>query len=292
MRHPRRLGALAAVVAGLAILGGLINVQAAGSNADYYAVDLDTTGNTSTSLGTRDECREVTANSDVIIDITIANVPAGADAMIGYSYELSYNASVMSVTAKDTSGLLSTAAGYAPFDAGDTVPDTISPYVADVLDTGAAGVSGSGFLQRLTFHIAAGAAPGGYSLAFNPAGNNSYPDTVNNTHFPDERFGARLAVGVTCASLTPKQGDVDCSGGASPVGATDALKVLRYVAGLTVVQNEPCADIGTGAAPLQMGNVDCSIGANPVTATDALKILRFVAGLTVVQTEPCNDIGT
>jgi hypothetical protein len=74
------------------------------------------------------------------------------------------------------------------------------------------------------------------------------------------------------------RGDVDCSQGANPVSATDALKILRHVAGLTVVQTEPCDDIGTAGPPVQ-GNVDCSIGANPVSATDALKILRFVASL-------------
>lgn len=38
------------------------------------------------------------------------------------------------------------------------------------------------------------------------------------------------------------QGDVDCDG---VVSAVDALKVLRFVAGLAVVQTEPCPDIGT-----------------------------------------------
>ncbi|HET9476395.1 MAG TPA: hypothetical protein VFP63_02780 [Dehalococcoidia bacterium] len=80
------------------------------------------------------------------------------------------------------------------------------------------------------------------------------------------------------------QGDVDCSGA---VLATDALKVLRHIAGLSVVQSEPCDNIGTGT-PLQ-GDVDCS---GAVLATDALKILRHIAGLSVVQTPPCDTIGT
>jgi hypothetical protein len=37
-------------------------------------------------------------------------------------------------------------------------------------------------------------------------------------------------------------GDVDCD---NNVTAADALKILRYLAGLSVVQNEPCPDIGT-----------------------------------------------
>jgi hypothetical protein len=37
-------------------------------------------------------------------------------------------------------------------------------------------------------------------------------------------------------------GDVDCDKDVDPV---DALKILRYGAGLSVLQNDPCADIGT-----------------------------------------------
>ncbi len=38
------------------------------------------------------------------------------------------------------------------------------------------------------------------------------------------------------------QGDVDCGGNVTPV---DSLKVLRHDAGLSVLQDEPCPDIGT-----------------------------------------------
>jgi hypothetical protein len=71
------------------------------------------------------------------------------------------------------------------------------------------------------------------------------------------------------------------------VNSVDSLKVLRYVASLSVAQAEPCPDIGT-QAPI-WGDVDCSGAANSV---DALKLLRYVAGLSVAQTEPCTDIGT
>lgn len=82
----------------------------------------------------------------------------------------------------------------------------------------------------------------------------------------------------------PTQGDVDCTGA---VNSVDALKLLRYVAGLSVSQQPGCAPVGTGD-PLQ-DDVDCN---NLVNAVDALKILRYVAGLTVAQTEPCPDVGT
>jgi hypothetical protein len=80
------------------------------------------------------------------------------------------------------------------------------------------------------------------------------------------------------------QGDVDCNG---TVNSVDALKVLRFVAGLSVAQEPDCPDINTEVASL-FGDVDCSTAVNSV---DSLKILRFVAGMSVTQTEPCADIG-
>ena len=86
----------------------------------------------------------------------------------------------------------------------------------------------------------------------------------------------------------PGSGNVDCSPPPSGVSATDALKVLRYVAGLTVTQYTPCAPIGEliGTNWMQ-GDVDCS---GSVTAVDALKILRVIAGLTVTLPAPCPEI--
>jgi hypothetical protein len=87
-------------------------------------------------------------------------------------------------------------------------------------------------------------------------------------------------------------GNADCGGG---INSVDSLKILRYGAGLTYTQTEPCPDIGTALARLgaagmltQMGDVDCD---EDVDSVDALKILRSVASLPVAQTEPCRDIG-
>ncbi|HET8945324.1 MAG TPA: hypothetical protein VFO59_11130 [Dehalococcoidia bacterium] len=72
----------------------------------------------------------------------------------------------------------------------------------------------------------------------------------------------------------PGTGNADCN---QVVNATDALKILRYVAGLSVAQSEPCKDVGqTIGSGFKQGDVDCS---GAVLATDALKILRRVAGL-------------
>src|SRR5574341_238190 len=87
--------------------------------------------------------------------------------------------------------------------------------------------------------------------------------------------------------VTTVRGDVNCSGGATPVDAVDALQILRYVAGFPVIQNEPCDDITTGGPPLQ-GDIDCDGDAD---AVDALRILRFVAGMDPILPPGCPPIG-
>jgi Tol biopolymer transport system component len=84
-------------------------------------------------------------------------------------------------------------------------------------------------------------------------------------------------------------GDVDCN---VAVNSVDALKVLRRNAGLLVVQNEPCLDIGLARqlgppANWKMGDVDCS---GAVNAIDALKVLRAVAGLSVAKPAGCPEV--
>jgi hypothetical protein len=85
-------------------------------------------------------------------------------------------------------------------------------------------------------------------------------------------------------------GNVDCS---SAINSVDALKLLRYVAGLSYTQDDtpPCPDIGIENHPngeLQ-GDVNCS---NTVNSVDALLLLRYSAALSVTQNEPCPDIGS
>jgi hypothetical protein len=89
--------------------------------------------------------------------------------------------------------------------------------------------------------------------------------------------------GATSPATPANLGDVDCSGA---VNAVDALKLLRYSAGLSVSQTEPCPDVGEPLLPAGFGDVDCSGGVNSV---DALKVLRYSAGLSVAQTLPCPE---
>jgi hypothetical protein len=66
--------------------------------------------------------------------------------------------------------------------------------------------------------------------------------TADNIN-PNQTGVDDVAATVTFAAAPGRLiGDVDCD---NNVTAADALKILRFLAGLPVVQNEPCPDIGT-----------------------------------------------
>jgi hypothetical protein len=81
---------------------------------------------------------------------------------------------------------------------------------------------------------------------------------------------------------------VDCN---VKVNSVDALKLLRYGAGLSYSHPESCPDIGTGILTngVKQGNVDCN---GTVNSVDALKLLRYGAGLSYSHPESCPNIGS
>jgi hypothetical protein len=100
----------------------------------------------------------------------------------------------------------------------------------------------------------------------------------------DRPQGPQCDIGAFELEVTLSQGDIDCS---DEVNSVDALKVLRFAAGLGVVQTEPCPDPPSVVAGYAFGDVDCG---GQINSVDALKILRHNAALAVAQTEPCTDI--
>jgi hypothetical protein len=107
-------------------------------------------------------------------------------------------------------------------------------------------------------------------------GVSDYTDncpTVANTNGQSSDVDGDLA-GDACDA--PGTGNVDCN---QAINSIDALKILRFSAGLSVAQSEPCLDL-----PLPLtsgfghGDADCS---GTVNSIDALKVLRAVASLPV-----------
>jgi hypothetical protein len=257
------------------------------------AIDADTTGNSATVLGTRDSCFEVTAGTSVNIDVTISNIPATYP-MIGFGYFLYFDPDAFFPSAADSSFLLGAAPGSLEGQVtNDTVPGVFS---VSGYDTGpvpgsseASPGTGTGVLTRITLDVTDGIS-GAYPLHLIEAAHITTDPPPNQGKPPKNQFSAQLAVGIACAGLPEieppptKNGDVDCS---NTVNAIDALKVLRFTASLSVIQTEPCNDLGV-LTP-HVGDVDCN---GAVNAIDALKILRFTASLPVQQEVGCPLLNT
>jgi len=284
IRKSLLLGIAGLMALGVFALGGDGARAGTGSMA-AMSLDTDITGNTSTSIGTVEECAEVNAGDQVTIDLLADGIPA-TNKMIAYGATVTLPNLLTASSLVSNTGLIASAPGSTAASASDPVPAT-GAFLVSAFDTNVtppdfdAAESGDGILARMVIDIDAGAADGIYNINLS---DGSHVDTAQTAWPPDVSTGARLAVGAITCTTAFMQGDVDCN---NLVNAVDSLKVLRSNAALLVSQNEPCDDIGTGTP--KQGDVDCN---GSVTAVDSLKLLRYGASLSVSQTEPCPDIGT
>jgi hypothetical protein len=144
-------------------------------------IDVVTTGNTATSLGTIERCvrvdveaSPVTFDVDVFLDgvLPVDSTPNVED-LTGYTYFFTYPTSgaAMTVTAKDHLLLINAAVGSTPSDAlSNTVPDSDGSYKTVVADFGTAESAEAnppytqGLLAHYTLQIAASPTAGVYEL--------------------------------------------------------------------------------------------------------------------------------
>jgi hypothetical protein len=266
------------------------------NTSSAWLIDADPTGNTATTLGSREACITATPDSDVTVDITVLDVPPvdthgteepedDTGGIIGFHFELQFPTG-LSIEAADSEFLLGENPASNLFADYQFLPDSDGLFVTDVADLGPGPdvtEAGDGVLTRLTIHVSAGAAPGSYDLLLVGSAGAVHYDSHADSLVAPVAYSAQIAVGVPCAG-PDIMGDIDCSGG---VSAVDALKVLRHGASLSVAQTEPCNDPGSQSPPV--GDVDCSGATN---AVDALKVLRFGASLGYAKVHLCDDIGS
>jgi hypothetical protein len=297
-----------------------------GSNGVGLGEDDDGDGFTDEgcpTLGTVENCARINENDmldadedaidTLFIDVVIQDIPS-TNRLFGFHFELNYPNSPNSIkvsgqgiaalpdgtpanAASDSRWLLfavpeSGGQGTQELDEGNETDATADgSWEADDIDSSVltpdATEEGDGVLKRIRIQSTETAQSGVYFLALNEA---YHLDQTNTARMPTVAAGANISIDAPCTppSLL-KQGDVNCS---TTVNSIDALLILRFAAGLSVTQMEPCTDINTPEGAYIMGNVDCSVGGNAVTSVDALKVLRFNASLSVIQTEPCPDINT
>ena len=118
--------------------------------------------------------------------------------------------------------------------------------------------------------------------SFSYVGNDVGTDTIQAC-FTDQNGDERCDVATKDWGL--QKGDDQCD---KDVDAVDALQNLRFVAGFTVNQSDPCLEIGSEFASI-FADMDCD---EDVDAVDALHILRFVADLPSLLPQECARVGS
>ena len=162
MRGACALLILASLVAAAALAVGSSSTGASNGGMDAMSIDLNTSGNTATTLGPLDSCREVQPGQTVTLDVTATNIPA-SNPMTGFAYHILYDDSGLTIETQDHQFLLAATPGSGLLNVSEPTPDEDGSNdwrsgLADLSSTAAE--SGSGTLSRLTLSVAT-ATPSG-----------------------------------------------------------------------------------------------------------------------------------
>lgn len=196
--HVLRPSALIAVAGGLFLLVATLAPESIGgvsaqSSTTTLAVDVNTDGNTSTALGTRDLCAQVSAGDTFQVDVTIENVTA----LTALEAFITYDENVVTVTDRKVKDQFLASAGESNvFDASESVPDVDGRYrmeAAIIPADDPIGADGSGVLARLTLEAK---GPGVTTLSLTPS----------QTDIPDRPVAATLT-NVNAAQIGDSDGD-------------------------------------------------------------------------------------
>jgi hypothetical protein len=184
------------VVLALRVLGGQ---GAWAQGVVNFDIDPDTTGNSANTLGTVEDCVEISPGaltfdgvSDYVVDIVVTG---DTQAPIAYDAGFVYDQSIVHVAAPGTNDLIKMPGAIA---FSDTLPDSDGVYHAGVLYFAGSGTPGDGTLVRIGLDIG-GSGVVTFSLQPDPntayfSGAGTHPTTVDS---------GMLAINTSCAQPTP-----------------------------------------------------------------------------------------
>jgi hypothetical protein len=292
--------ALTVVVGALAVMSPGGTSEAADPGIDDMSIDMDPLGDPANDKGTTgtngvigsiQTCARINDNGaldadedeidTLLIDITAKGIGA-SDPMSGFTAKMNFPDTLVRVISKDVTGqLLDAFPGSDPVDASQEVPDSLSPYIAGGVDIAENTFeSGNGPLARIGIEGVTSSAGIG-DLTLFESGIYGGPQQPGG-YAPATLGAAQVALNRPCSGGGAVKGDMDCN---FEVNAVDALRILRFVAGLDPNLPPDCDPIGPAAQSAAAipagsgaikGDVDCN---DLVNAVDALRILRKVAGL-------------
>lgn len=217
-KRPYTAAVLALVVGLAALAGGMyatgqsptLAVPQAQSSVEVLAIDTDPAGNSPTSLGTIDTCRQV-GTGDLQVDVIIDRVPAGRN-LAGLQFVIRFDSTKLQFQDADMAFILASSGG-SPFPfSGEPDNDPDNPNL-EVRVFGAVQVGGdvltnvAGVAGRLTFKALAGGSSAIEILPSWPTNPNIQTKVINvdNTLIPISQIaGGTIAVSPsTCGQAPP-----------------------------------------------------------------------------------------
>lgn len=296
-------------VAAFSIYIGLNSAEegadASSQSMDEMSIDMDPTGNTGTSIGSRESCARINENGftdadedapdTVEFDVTVLNLPAG-NLAIGTTFRLLFPApNQMTVTQVATP--YAAANAWSTSDVSDPAQSD-GDYLHTVFDVVGAGTSGSGAISRLTLQTDPGASTGVFPLTLT---TENHIDILSELHAPITTNNGWIAINEPCPSgepspsptstpsptvtPTPTPGASDTPGPSGTATSPPSGTLTPAPTGTNGATPEPTGGPGPTSTPgptatpsgePRHGDIDCDADGD---AVDALAILRFVGGL-------------
>ena len=223
--------ALAVIAFGAA--GEVSNSASAQEVVDNLQIDLDTTGNTATSYPSAvDTCLEIGSGASQVIDIVVGPIGIPATTPLkSFQFSLAYNASVVNVSAVNTSQLLNANAGSSVFGASEATPGSDGSHTISALDISVStGETGPGIIARVTLQ-AVGTGTGPLTLELGTGGAALF--TSGPTVIPITNVGS-----ATIAVNSPGA----CAGDADGDGVPDSSDLCSGTATGAQVDGNGCSD--------------------------------------------------
>ncbi len=262
----------------------MVNEGSAGPSDTTVGIDVDITGNDFETLGTIDECTQVTSGAIVPIDIWIADVTG----LQAWEFTLKYDPAKISVPADDaidppeqTDQLF-----RGGFSASEAPPSTDGLHF---LGVGAQFVSsGSGVLARLMLQTE---GTGITVLTFSPGLPEARAPLFLSGDDPIDVVitGARIAIDTECTSPTPSPTPTP-----SPSPTPTPVPTISITPAPTQTGNVPSFTPHITAPPtptpppaIPIEDTDCD---GRLTDQDVLRVIRAMAGFSD-DIDDCPDIG-
>ncbi len=283
------------------------NTQAGGSSVDEVAIDMNPTGNTSTSVGTIDPAlSDVALNTPVTIDVVVKGVPA--DGLFGVGFELNYDPAFIKVTAVTMTATpigsvnvlqFSTAGGSPLINQSDidTNPgeDADGSLRVDSVGTGPQ-ETGSGRVSAITIEcIASGTSALTLTDSINGSPNAAVIYSTNGGGVYSVDTESEASIGCATSVVTPTPGTITptpVTGTITPTPVTGTITPTPVTGTITptpvtgTITPTPTAGAGTDRL---WGDTDCD---GEISTRDNQALLRKVLSQAALsQTEPCTDPG-